>query len=945
MQRDTVSSLPIQWPDTDQGIPDALSLLLSKLSTSVFVLHRDESTQLVQMRYLAGASLLLPFKSSSNFCQDLNAFIPDTESSQITDWLMGDATFPLCMEVSICHANQTRYVTKLILQRDATQRQFYWGGLLDQTVAADQRDYLQSLFDNMSSMMWAKDKEGRILFANAAYYEWTGQSLLGVAGQQESEWLPSAEVEAFMEEDRKVMASQSKLETEGPASNQFGEVRWFDSWKSAVVSHGEAIGTIGFARDMTFQRSVQSDVQLKEMLLEHARDMVMLISFEEPVRLTYVNREACVALGYSRDALKSMPLSEIDGGGLVSQIDLSGHHAITAERIRFEASCLRKDGTTIPVEVTGAHLLFADNVYFLAMLRDITATKQAENALREREQEFRTLAENSSDSIARFDVSHRVKYINPAFSQLFGCASQSAQWQTPVQLFGEVDGTVYVRYLNQTISSKAATQFEMFWSSSDQERFCVLIRLTPELDHEGNVISVLAIGRDVSELNDYRQKVHHLAFFDNLTGLPNRAMFQDSLSQMLHESAQYQRQSAVMLIDLDLFKEVNDTLGHPVGDQLLCQVANRLKSKLRSNDLVARLGGDEFAVLFPEIIHKDDVAVLASKLLAAFEAPFWIGGREMFMTGSVGIAYYPDDATSSEDLVRYADAAMYAAKRAGRNSFRCYNSEMTRLANERLALEVELRQALARQQMVLRYQPKVSLDDGTVVGSEALIRWQHPELGLISPDRFIPLAEESALIVDIGRWVLKEACLTVSEWNRQAATPHRMAINLSAKQFHSSSLVDEIPAILEITNCQPDWIELEITESLLLHEDEQVLRDLQRLRIMGITIAIDDFGTGFSALSYLTHFPIDTLKIDRSFISSVTSDPYKAGLVRAMISMADCLGQTVVAEGVEDMDQAMYLRQNGCQIAQGYLFGKAVSKAEFEQLPTKFFVPQDDYVL
>jgi EAL domain-containing protein (putative c-di-GMP-specific phosphodiesterase class I) len=332
----------------------------------------------------------------------------------------------------------------------------------------------------------------------------------------------------------------------------------------------------------------------------------------------------------------------------------------------------------------------------------------------------------------------------------------------------------------------------------------------------------------------------------------------------------------------------------------------------------------------------EDLGRVANNIVELFKQPFLLEGKEVFISGSIGIALYPDDSEDADDLLKQADAAMYFAKRSGRNTFRFYSKELMVSAHERVMLESDLRRGFERSELEVYYQPEMSLADGAMIGSEALLRWSHPQRGMVSPDKFIPIAEDSGLIVDIGEWVLRRGCQTAREWNAPGKPAHKIAINLSARQFMSGNLPRTVRKVLEETGCIPEWIELEITESLLLDDGCVVLDMLEEFRVMGITIAIDDFGTGYSSLSYLSHFPIDTLKIDRSFTDRVTEGGHHAELVRAIVSIARSLDQQVVAEGVETEEQAAFLRANGCHVAQGYLYSKPVPKAEFESLPLSF---------
>jgi len=565
--------------------------------------------------------------------------------------------------------------------------------------------------------------------------------------------------------------------------------------------------------------------------------------------------------------------------------------------------------------------------------------KQSESCasdLMSAEWELRTLLDNTPDTIARYDKDCRRTYVNRAFSGMVKGGATALLGATPSQCPGGLHAAIYESKINEVFEQGRAVEFELKWTDRNEQEMCSHIRLTPERDATGQVVSALAVGRDITELNVYRYKIHQMAFYDELTALPNRALFKDRLHQMIIDAAWHGQQAGVMLLDLDQFKTVNDTLGHPAGDQLLRQAAKRIAGCMRAYDCVARFGGDEFAILLPKIRTAEDLGRIACKILNTFDEPFTLEGHEVFSSTSIGIAVYPQDGRHADELVRLADTAMYGAKRTGRNNFRFYFKELTVFSNEKLALESELRRALERQELELYYQPKILLEGGSLIGSEALLRWNNPRRGLVPPDQFIRIAEDSGLIVEIGAWVLMDACRTACAWNGPDKPLHKVAINLSVRQFQASNLLETVREALTYTGCQPQWIELEITESLLLDEDGEVLATLNAFQSLGISIAIDDFGTGYSALSYLARFPVNILKIDRSFINAITVERYRAELVKAVISIARCLGQQVVAEGVETVEQAAFLRAHGCQMAQGYLYSKPVTKAVFESLLLSF---------
>ncbi|MDB5850788.1 MAG: putative diguanylate cyclase/phosphodiesterase, partial [Rhodoferax sp.] len=427
------------------------------------------------------------------------------------------------------------------------------------------------------------------------------------------------------------------------------------------------------------------------------------------------------------------------------------------------------------------------------------------------------------------------------------------------------------------------------------------------------------------------ERIQYLAYHDNLTGLPNRAMFGVALSQALGCGKRYGGRFAAYFIDLDRFKQINDTLGHAAGDLLLKEVASRLQMTLRASDTVARLGGDEFVVLVPELQDDTQAETVARKILGAISRPFSVPGQELRVTCSVGISRFPDDGADEQTLMKHADIAMYQAKEAGRNGFAFYSAERNVNSFERLALESSLRRALERDELLLHYQPKKDFRSGETAGMEVLLRWQHPDLGMVSPTQFIPVAEETGLIVPIGKWVLRTACRQTMAWQAAGLAGLVVAVNLSPRQFIDESFLDDVLAILAETGMDPKLLELEITESMIMHDVERGRALLNTLKALGIRIAIDDFGTGYSSLATLKQFPIDTLKVDRSFIRDLETDAEDRGLTEAIIAMAKTLSLHLVAEGVETVAQSDFLRARGCDELQGFLFSKPVPAAEFER--------------
>jgi predicted signal transduction protein with EAL and GGDEF domain len=469
------------------------------------------------------------------------------------------------------------------------------------------------------------------------------------------------------------------------------------------------------------------------------------------------------------------------------------------------------------------------------------------------------------------------------------------------------------------------------------------------LDAGGTVAQLSATIQDVTELKEAEQRIRYLAYYDPTTGLPNRQAFMELLQQALSHARRHHGQLAVLTLDLDQFKRINDSLGHAAGNELLIAAAKRLAEAVRAEDwlarsdrdagtsgrlheTVARLDGDEFSLLITELVHFHDAAKVARRLLEELRKPFRIDTAEMFITASIGLALYPLDGDDAQTLVKNAGAAMHFAKEQGRDNYQFYSRAMNATALEKLSIESQLRKALDRGEFLLHYQPKIRASTGAIVGLEALIRWRHPELGMVPPAQFIPVAEETGLIVPIGDWVLREASRQNQSWRAQGFPPIHVSVNIASPHFRQDGLIDSVAEALRASRIDPALLELEVTESMLMRNVDATLETLSRLKHMGVRLAIDDFGTGYSSLSYLKRFPLDTLKIDRSFIKDLPRDAEDAAIAKAIIAMAHSLKLAVVAEGVETPEQLAFLQQHGCDVVQGYLFSRPVSAGEFEGL-------------
>jgi diguanylate cyclase (GGDEF)-like protein/PAS domain S-box-containing protein len=529
------------------------------------------------------------------------------------------------------------------------------------------------------------------------------------------------------------------------------------------------------------------------------------------------------------------------------------------------------------------------------------------------------------------DAQVRIEYVNPAFTRITGYAAAEAIGQTPNLLKSGRHEAEFYEKMWAELTEAGHWQGEIWNRRKNGEIFAEWLTVTSLRGDDGHITKYAAIFNDITEKKT-EEFIWYQANYDALTGLPNRRLFHDRLEQDLKKAHRAGLSVALLFIDLDRFKNINDTLGHEAGDRVLKEVAERLLGCLRASDTVGRLGGDEFVVLLEELPQPLHVAAVAQKILAAVAKPYMLEAQEFHLTASIGISTYPADSDNMQSLLKNADIAMYRAKEQGKNNYQYYSAQMYVHSLERLELDSDLRRALERKEFLLHYQPRIDIVSGRITGMEALVRWQHPTKGLIPPMQFIPLAEETGLIVPIGEWVLKTACARNKSWQEQGLPPLRIAVNLSARQFAHENLLQDVSRVLDETGLNPAALEFEITESMVMHNPEHAVNLLTRLKAMGIHLAIDDFGTGYSSLSYLKRFPLDSVKIDRSFIRDLPGDADDAAITRAIIAMAHSLRLEVIAEGVETEEQLHFLRDHGCDEMQGYYFSEPVPEHEFVRL-------------
>ncbi|MDB6146179.1 MAG: sensory box/GGDEF domain/EAL protein [Pseudomonas sp.] len=706
---------------------------------------------------------------------------------------------------------------------------------------------------------------------------------------------------------------------------------------------------IGVAKDITEQleasESLRDSEQRYRMLAESISDVIF--STDSELKPNYVSPSVQAVLGYSAEWI-------LDNGwqstianpqqliGMYSLLDrvskaLTNPDDLTTLRANlptqlFLFDCLRADGRKIPIELRLV-LVWDEHGTFEGILgvgRDISQQRRAEKDLRM----AATVFEHSTSAILITDPAGYIVQANDAFSRVSGYAVSQVLDQLPTMLTVDDQQEAHLRYILKQLHQRGSWEGEVWLKRRSGEHYPAWVGITAVFDDEGDLASYVCFFSDISERKASEQRIHRLAYYDALTHLPNRTLFQDRLHTALQQAERQQAWVVLMFLDLDRFKPINDSLGHAAGDRMLKEMATRLLGCVADDDTVARMGGDEFTLLLQpgatRQIALNRAIHVAEQILGSLVKPFVLEGREFFVTASIGIALSPQDGNELSQLMKNADTAMYHAKERGKNNFQFYQADMNASALERLELESDLRHALEQQEFTLYYQPQFSGDGKRLTGAEALLRWRHPRRGLVPPGDFIPVLEELGLVVEVGDWVLTEACRQLKAWHEAKVRVPKVSVNISARQFSDGQLGTRIATILNETGLPPACLELELTESILMREVNEAMLILDGLKCLGLSIAVDDFGTGYSSLNYLKQFPIDVLKIDRTFVDGLPSGEQDAQIARAIIAMAHSLNLAVIAEGVETHEQLEFLREHGCDEVQGYLFGRPMPPARFE---------------
>ncbi len=823
-----------------------------------------------------------------------------------------------------------------------------WGYTLRRQVRArtaeleEERLRLRTLLEAIPDMVWMKDPEGVFHFCNPTVERLFGVKEAEIVGKRADDFVDAAQAEIFQADDRKTIESgtvcihEEWLTFAGAAEAVLVETR-----KTPVFdARGQVLGVLGLARDITARKRVELALQESEDRLRTILDSVEACIYIKDCnyRYQYANRRLCELYG--------RPLTEMIGCD-----DSVFFDAPTAENLRMNDRRVIENGERVAEEEvsTGIDHQIASAFYSVKLpLRDqdgqiyglcgistdITDQKSTDASLR-----IAAVAFESQQGMLITDAQTIILRVNQSLVDMTGYAAQELVGKTPKVFASGRHDADYFKVMWDSINRTGSWQGEIWDRRKNGEIYPKWLSITAVKGIDGDVTHYVGTQNDITDRKAAEAQIRNLAFYDPLTSLPNRRLLADRLQHALVSSARSGKEGALLFIDLDHFKTLNDTLGHDKGDLLLQRVAQRIHASIRDGDTVARLGGDEFVVML-EGLNQDNkeaakqTQVIADKILRAICQPYDLNGQKYRSSSSIGITLFDAQNNSSEELMKRADMAMYKAKAAGRNALRFFDPSMQSEVSERARVENDLREALRQQHFILYYQPQLD-GSGRITGAESLVRWQHPEQGVVPPGHFIPLAEETGLILPLGAWVLESACQQLARWGLDPARKAlRLAVNVSAAQLHQADFVEHVVALLEQAGANPHRLKLELTESRLLDDIEDSIDKMRRLSALGVGFSLDDFGTGYSSLAYLKRLPLEELKIDRSFVRDILTDPNDAAIARTVVALADSLGLSVIAEGVETEAQRVLLAENGCRDYQGFLFSPPLPIDQFDALIT-----------
>ena len=773
----------------------------------------------------------------------------------------------------------------------------------------------------------ARHEDGRLVEVNRAFEQQTGVPVAEAIGKTASE-LDIWAIPGIGPGLLKRLQGESLHNLEMPFRSRDGRI--FTGLLSAQAFQlAEIKALVVTVRDISQLKVTQQLLQVSEEKFAkafHASPDGLLITRLSDGLLLEANEGFSRITGYSASEAANRSTLELgiwanpeDRTNLIEQLKLHGS-------VRdFMASIRTREGEIRLCELSAQLMPIGDEPCLLTIARDVTER----HAMQVKLLQAATVFESTAEGVMITDTKQRITAVNRAFSEITGYSEAEALGKTPGLLSSGQHDSAFFSAMWFQLEQRGHWQGEIWNRRKNGEIYPEWLTISAVRDKTKRITHFVGVFADISSLKHAQARLDYQAHHDPLTGLPNRMLFETRLRAALEDARADDRQGAVLFIDLDRFKHINDSLGHPVGDQLLSSIATRLKEQLRDIDTVARLGGDEFIILLPGLHQAGDAQLVAQKLLNCFNLPFSVEDNDLFISASIGISLYPDDGLDVATLVKNADAAMYHSKAKGRNRVELYTSNLTFQATERMAMEQELRRAIERDELCLYYQPKLCLRSRQLVGAEALIRWPHPVFGEIPPDRFIPMAEETGLILQLGDWVLEQACRQMQQWQIQHAAFGPLSVNLAGAQLRQPHLFERIAQLLEDHNLAPHLLQLEITEGFIMNQAEEALAILHQLKALGVQLAIDDFGTGYSSLSYLKRLPLDILKIDQSFVRGLPDDPNDAAITRAIIALGRSMQLTVIAEGVETKAQELFLAAEGCEQIQGFVISRPLPADAF----------------
>jgi diguanylate cyclase (GGDEF)-like protein/PAS domain S-box-containing protein len=809
----------------------------------------------------------------------------------------------------------------IAIKQDITERK------QAQEKMTDTLRFTQAILDTSPLGIITYKASGEVVAANPASARLVGASTEQVAALN-FRHLESWRRSGLLALAEKALASGGPCHAQVHVTTTFGKEIWVET-RFVPFTYADEPHLLTFFEDITQRHCVEEEKQKLVQVVQNSPDLIGIATTDGKVLFVNKAGQALVGIDSNQEATSKV-MSEYTPPNEIARF---GHEVLpvvlSGKPWWGEASLKHfRTGELIPVEMRAFPICDTDGkvVAIANVSRDIRGRKQSEEALRQAEEKYRGIFEGAAVGIFQSDLSGRYLSANPAMARMLG-------YDSPQELLTsvtDISRQVYVDSESREAFGLLIEQqgvvknFELPVYRKDGSRIWISVAARA-MRKDGVLIGYEGTTVDITDRKAAEERVQYLAYYDALTGLPNRTLLQDRLTKALASARRQKGKVALLFLDLDRFKTINDSLGHSVGDLFLQEVAERLKRFAREQDTVARVGGDEFLIVLTAVKDAADAAVAAERLMNAITAACAIQGRSLSISCSIGISIFPDHGTDGEALIKNADAAMYCAKESGRNSFHFFTAGMNAEAMERLTLEHSLRLALEKRELFLVYQPQMDIVAGKITGLEALLRWQHPELGLVPPDKFIRIAENSGLIMPIGEWVLRTACSQARKWQDEGLPEVPVAVNVSAVQFRQEHFRELIARVLYETGLAPQYLELELTESLLLSNADVTLSVLEELRAMGLKLAIDDFGTGYSSLSYLRQFPVSKLKIDRSFIRDVAVNPDDAAITTAIISMAKSLQLKVIAEGVENEAQMSFLRAHHCDEIQGYYFSKPLA--------------------